>query len=461
MKSILKIYRRYVWTACMLVVFAVFINLVVLAGYGIYQMLAQNGSKGWSVKTGGSQRVADALVRTADGYELGETGKQVLQKNSCAFLLLLDGGGEVVWSWQKPEEIPESFSAGDIGAFSKWYLRDYPVTVWRYGEECLLVFGYPKGSLVRYNMYWKRSDLEMTFGYIQIFILFNMGLVVVLALLFGYRFYRSLKPVGEGIDALADGRSVRLKEKGLTQYLREKINQTSRLLEKQQEELQKRDTARTEWIAGVSHDIRTPLSLIVGYADEMAADGALTEEARQKAGMIRNQSFTIKKLIEDLNLTSKLTYHMQPLRTERYIPAVWLRQTVALMLNGGEIPDSCEFELEVETELEQLSMTGDVQLLTRALQNLLGNSVRHNPGGCRIRLHAQAAEGGFCFCVRDSGRGVPEAVQRIVMEGQSGGGGDGAPHVMGLLVVKQIACAHGGNLWFEDEGTGVWMSVKG
>lgn len=457
MKSILKIYRRYVWTACMLVAFVVFINFAVLAGYGISQTMRRKPA---TIKTGRYQAVADELVQAEGGYELKEAGKQILQENNCAFLLLLDGGGQVIWSWQKPQELPERFSAGEIGAFSRWYLQDYPVTVWRYGEEGLLVFGYPKGSMVRYNMYWKRSELDALLHYIEVFVLLNMGLVVVLALAFGYRFYRSLKPVGEGIDALAEGRSVRLKEKGLTQYLREKINQTSELLEKQQEELQKRDTARTEWISGVSHDIRTPLSLIVGYADEMATDAALTEDARQKAGMIRTQSFTIKKLIEDLNLTSKLTYHMQPLRKQRYIPAVWLRQTAALMLNGGEIPESCELELDIEPELEQLSMTGDVQLLTRALQNLLGNSVRHNPGGCRIRLRAQAAEEGFCFCVRDGGKGVPEAVRQIVQEGQSGKNKDRGPHVMGLLVVKQIACAHGGNLWFEEDGTAVWMSVR-
>lgn len=461
MKSIFKIYRRYVWTACMLVVFAVFINLVVLAGYGISHMLKrQDDSDLISIRTGRYRTIAEELAETQNGYALSEYGVQILQENNCAFLLLLNGRGKVVWSWQKPEEVPESFSAGELGAFSKWYLKDYPVTVWRYGEDGLLVFGYPKGSMVRYNLYWRRSELDAFVQYVPIFILFNMGLVLVLALLFGYRFYRSLKPVGEGIDALAEGKSVRLKEKGLTQYLREKINQTSMLLEKQQEELQKRDTARTEWIAGVSHDIRTPLSLIVGYADEMATDSALTEDARQKAGMIRTQSFTIKKLIEDLNLTSKLTYHMQPLRKARYIPAVWLRQTAALMLNGGEIPESCELELDVAKELEQLSMTGDVQLLTRALQNLLGNSVRHNPGGCRIVLHAQAVEGGFCFCVRDSGKGVPKAVQQIVQEGQGSLDQDRGLHVMGLLVVKQIACAHGGSLWFEEDGRAVWMSVK-
>lgn len=467
MKSILKIYWRYVFMACQLVIFVVFINFVVCLGYFFNQMLKLNETKAADVRMGQYRTLANELMQTEDGYEMSSDGIAILQENNCAFLLLLDENGRLLWDWQKPEEVSEQFSAGEIAAFSKWYLKDYPVGVWRYGEGGLLVFAYPKDSVVRYNWYWKRSDLEISIKYIQVFVLFNVILVFALALLFGYRFYRSLKPVGEGIDALAEGKSVYLKEKGMTQYLKEKINQTSRLLETQQRELARRDTARTEWIAGVSHDIRTPLSLIAGYADEMASNSALPERIRQNAAVIRAQSFQIKKLIADLNLTSKLTYHMQPLRREEYVPAGWLRQTVAVMLNGGEIPTRCGIELQIGAELERMRLCGDVQLLTRALQNLLGNCVRHNPEGCRICLSAQKAEEGFCFCVRDSGRGIPMAVQRIVLEEDGerrkeppSGSHDQRPHVMGLRVVKQIACAHGGRLWFEEEGRAVWMSVK-
>lgn len=466
MKSIFKIFRRYVMTACLLVGVVVFINLAVLIGFYVQAALGGRFPNSWNVRTGGYQSAADALVYENGEYVMKDTGMEILEQNGCAFSMLLDGSGKVVWEWRKPEELPSSYSAGDIAAFSRWYLYDYPVSVWRYGDAGILVLAYPKGSVVRYNWIWKRNELEANVAYLRVFLLFNAALVFMLALLFGYRFYRSLKPVGEGIDALAEGKSVRLVEKGLTLYLREKINQTSMLLENQKQELERRDTARTEWIAGVSHDIRTPLSLIVGYADEMETDEKLTPDARQKAGIIRGQSLYIKKLIEDLNLTSRLSYRMQPLRRETYVPAVWLRQTVALMLNGGEIPDECELELEPDPELEQMHMTGDISLLTRALQNLLGNSVRHNSKGCHIRVSAQKTEEGFCFCVEDSGAGIPEQVRKVLQgdAGRSDAGPEGVsdqtPHVMGLRVVRQIALAHGGSLWFEKDGKQVWMSVK-
>lgn len=470
MKSILKIYWRYVFMACMLVGFLVIINLMVISIYAVRYSLQKNQDNPNATRymTGKYQMAADALWETADGsYVMEEEGIRMMEENGCAFGILLDGNGRVVWDWNKPAEIPEHFSAGDIGAFSKWYLMDYPVFIWRHGEKGLLVIAYPKGAMVRYNMYYERSWLDAIVKYIGIFLMLNAILVFVLALMFGYRFYRSLKPVGEGIDSLAEGKAVRLREKGMTQYLKEKINQTSELLEKQQRELERRDTARTEWIAGVSHDIRTPLSLIVGYADEMETDDVLPERTRQRAGMIRSLSFHIKKLIEDLNLTSKLAYHMQPLRRVEYVPSVWLRQTAVGMINSGEIPDSHDLEISIDEALEQQHCKGDVPLLNRALQNLLGNSVKHNPDGGHILLSAQVTEEGFCFCVRDDGKGIPERICQIVQEdGQLQDAeeiktsSDRRPHVMGLFVVRQIACAHGGRLWFADGGREVWMSVK-
>ena len=88
------------------------------------------------------------------------------------------------------------------------------------------------------------------------------------------------------------------------------INKTSERLIRQEADLNRRDSARTEWIAGVSHDIRTPLSLVMGYASQLEEDDNLPPEAREKAAVIRSQSERIKSLVSDLNLASKLEYAM-------------------------------------------------------------------------------------------------------------------------------------------------------
>ena len=465
MKSILKIYRRYVCSACLLVVSLILINLAVFVVYLLKSNWdkAHSGEDSWRVRTGGYQQVADALTaRPEGGYEMAEGGYAALQERGYCFLILLDGSGSVVWEWQKPEEVPDRFSAGEIGAFSKWYLKDYPVGVWRYGEEGLLVFGYPKGSVVRHNMIWQWEQLQMTIRYAGVFFAANGILVFVLALFFGYRFYRLLKPVGEGIDSLAEGRTVRMRETGTTRYLKEKINRTSELLEKQRRELARRDMARTEWIAGVSHDIRTPLSLIAGYADEMEKEAGLPEETRRRADLIRRQSFVIKKLIEDLNLTSRLTYHMKPLRKERYCPAELLRKTAAGMLNSGEIGENWELEVEVAPELGDSADDRGYGAFDASAEEPFGEQRPAQPG--RMSDPAQGAENGKRILLlrgRRRARRSGERAQDRAGAGRENGSKGSAPHVMGLLVVAQIARAHSGKLWFSEDGREVWMSVEG
>lgn len=78
--------------------------------------------------------------------------------------------------------------------------------------------------------------------------------------------------------------------------------------------------ARANWIAGVSHDIRTPLSMVMGYAGQLASSSCLETEDRKKAIMIMKQSERMKNLINDLNLASKLEYNMQPIKKKRKTP---------------------------------------------------------------------------------------------------------------------------------------------
>lgn len=125
-------------------------------------------------------------------------------------------------------------------------------------------------------------------------VLANLFMVLILAVLSGYRLYSSLRPVASGIDGLISGKRVLVPEQGLTGELGKKLNQAAAVLDRQRWNLEQRDTARTEWISGVSHDIRTPLSMVMGYADNLENKESLSEEDRRQAGIIKEQSLKIK-----------------------------------------------------------------------------------------------------------------------------------------------------------------------
>ena len=101
---------------------------------------------------------------------------------------------------------------------------------------------------------------------------------------------KSVKPITNGIQALPSGEPVYVKEKGLLSDLAAKINQTSDILQKQKRNLQRKETARANWISGVSHDIRTPLSIIFGYACEIEDNSNLPLSTRKQATAIRQKS---------------------------------------------------------------------------------------------------------------------------------------------------------------------------
>lgn len=456
MKSLLRIYRRYIFSALWIAGVVICVNLVVFLSVQAV-IRSWNEESGFSVLRSQLNRVAAALSTDEKGQiSLGADGEAALAEAEAQFAFLLSGDGTRIWGWNLPEGIQEHYTVGEVASFSRWYLMDYPVKVWNCGQG-LLVVANAKDSVGKYPVEYSRSTVKNLPFFILTVLAANLLLILILAVLSGYRLYEGLRPIAFGLDRLVDGRRIAVPENGIARDLAEKLNQVSRILEIQRQNLNQRDTARTEWISGVSHDIRTPLSMVMGYADSLENDASLPLEARKEAGIIREQSLKIKTLIEDLNLTSKLEYHMQPLRVKDFMPAALLRQAVVSILNGGG-QGSCELETDIDDALEPVVMRGDEALLSRALQNLIGNSIRHNPG-CRIcvsgRLERKDGQRLCVLSVRDDGNGIPEEVRRI-LEGLRPSAPDG-PHIMGLRIVSQITSAHGGQMRFSADGREVLL----
>ena len=210
-----------------------------------------------------------------------------------------------------------------------------------------------------------------------------------------------------------------------------------------------KDNTRAEWIRGVSHDIRTPLSMVLGYASELEDNDALPTVARQQAGIIRRQGERLKSLVDDLNLTTKLEYALQPVRREAVDLVEIGRQAVSEVLNGG-LPDRYELEFSEDRPGCTARMEGDAALLRRMLDNLLRNSVVHNPQGCHISV-AVGAEDGRCTCaVTDDGKGIDAVRLDALNRGADVSSTQSGEHGLGLKLVWQIVKAHGGTVRFRQ-----------
>ncbi len=208
----------------------------------------------------------------------------------------------------------------------------------------------------------------------------------------------------------------------------------------------------------LGHDVRTPLALILGWAEQLEQDALLPDSSRQKAAGIRTQCEKLRTLIDDLNLTSKLEYGAQPLRRKNLRAGPLFRQLVAQFCESP-LAERCEITLEQEEPAEQTVLSVDEALLARLLENLMNNSVRHNPKPVNITVHTRQVGERFCLTVADDGIGYPPAVLAALNAAEPA---ENAPHILGLYVVQQIAAAHGGMAVFGQNTpcgakTTVWL----
>ena len=405
MKTFMRLIRRYVLLAVGLSLLLIVLALAFIVWLGV--------------------EIADHLQQNAAGEFFFDERDTVYWMDGYEWAMVLDDDGKVVWQYQLPRELHRQYTASEIAVFSRWYLDDYPVfcQVRDYG---LLVLGLPKDSVWKYN-FWTYPDLiEWIFYRGSTLILGVLLLILMWCLLFSWRGAKSLRVVADGLDALAEGRTIQLTAKGFAGELGEKL--------------------RTQWIAGVSHDIRTPLSLILGWAEQLQRDISLPENARHKAAGIQAQSEKIRALVEDLNLTSKLQYGAQPLRCEPVHAGPLLRRLVADFCSGP-LAAQCQVELEVVSSAETAELHADTALMARVFENILGNSVRHNSGPVCCMVTAEVQEKQLLVTFTDNGAGFPPAVL-AVLHGETPE--DTAPHILGLHVVEQILHAHGGSAEFSQ-----------
>ena len=398
----------------------------------------------------------EAVAADLSASGISEERSQELNRNQI-WAMLLDASGRCIWEASLPEEIPTQYTIQDVAVFSKGYLQDYPVFV-RNTDNGLLVLGYPKDSFM------KLTGNYFPIRAIRIFPLFITGILAIDIVLLFLVYYlskrkisKNTEPIMASIKTLSTGKPVDLSIRGELSEIADSVNQASQVLSRQNQ-------ARANWISGVSHDIRTPLSMIMGYAQRIAGDHGASGNIQQEAEIIRAQSAKIKDLVQDLNLVSQLEYEMQPLHKEPVRLSKLLRSYAADLPNAG-ISEKHSIEVEISPEAETAVIDCDARLISRAIGNLVQNSINHNPQGCHISLSLDCISENVSITVADNGMGLSAEKLRELEEKphymESTDERLDLRHGLGLLLVRQIAVAHGGEFKIENTAAqGCKMSLK-
>ena len=218
---------------------------------------------------------------------------------------------------------------------------------------------------------------------------------------------------------------------------------------------------RQEFTANVSHELKTPLTSVIGYADTLRSRTLPSEMQFEAANAI----YTEGKRLERMSFALLDLFAL-----ERSEPSFSRVQTGAL---AASVQKSCEYRLarqkqSLQCDVEEAAVWGEPELLRTLLLNLLDNAHKASPSGAVLQLRGRVVPSGYLFCVIDPGRGIPpEELSRITdpfyMVDKSrarAAGGAG----LGLTLCRKIAEVHGSSLRFESvvgEGTRVSFLLKG
>ncbi len=376
------------------------------------------------------------LEETVNAYENGR--KPDIPDGT--WTILISTYGNVIWSENMPEDIPSSYSINDVAKMAKWFLNDYPVYL-RTEEYGLFVLGYPKNAVGKYDMEYSMAWFDSLPQRIVIVFAVNVIIAAILACMLSTGIYKNIKTVMLGISSLRNETPLNLKEKGFLRVVVKNMNKTSQKIQYKNDVIKRRDNARANWIAGVSHDIRTPLSVISGCAEELMTNEKLTADEYGKLELITAQTMKIKKLVGDLNLISSLEYDMQPLKMTDIKVCFLLRHVASDIINS-----SVNADIELILNDENAVVRGDEHLIERAVFNIINNSVVHNES-CKVTITERIIKSDNLveIEIRDNGTGVEkEVIDNIGIIPKTA-------HGLGLPVAYRIITAHGGNFIAEND----------
>jgi len=225
-------------------------------------------------------------------------------------------------------------------------------------------------------------------------------------------------------------------------------------------EVRRLEAVRRDFVANVSHELKTPLTSISGYPETLLADNTDAETTHRFLATILSNARRMQRLVDDLLDLSRIEAgRWHPTLSEVDIAAVARESWAAL---AGKA-DAHQVELVVDVAPNAAMVEADLDAVRQVLTNLFDNSLRYTPDGGQVTCLSRRADGGVAVSIRDNGAGItrehlPRIFERFYRADQSRSRGEGGTG-LGLAIVKHLVEAHGGRVSAESErGSGTTVT---
>ncbi|MNO18908.1 Alkaline phosphatase synthesis sensor protein PhoR [compost metagenome] len=233
--------------------------------------------------------------------------------------------------------------------------------------------------------------------------------------------------------------------------IQHRFNEMAESLEQAEQENRRLQESKQLMLADLSHDLKTPITTIQGYAKAFQLGLVDSEEKRERyLQLIYNKATVVTSLIDDLFRLSKLERSDYPISVEQGDMAELLREIAA------DYYDSMEEKgmvMELDIPSGEVLADYDSGLMRRAIANLLSNALRHNPKGTEVLIALEESADEVMIIVRDNGIGISDELKAVIFDpfvrGDAARPGDGGTG-LGLAISKQILELHRGELRLDN-----------
>lgn len=392
-----------------------------------------------------------------------QAGIKELEDNRL-WIQILDEKGSEVLAYNTAASLPKHYSPSDFLVLSQSESGPKEIvcanTVTANQRQWIYLMGFPM-NIKKVTMFVNGESFT---GGKSIVIMLTSSAALLMLLtsgVFGIWVIRQMKKMTQAIGQISHRQYEPIREKGMFQDIYDCLNQMNRQLLKGDQEAAQNEIMREEWITNITHDLKTPLSPIRGYAELLSdPDHPLTDVKRIQYGQIilRNAAYA-EKLVNDLKLTYQLKNHMLPVDKKHRDMVRFLKELIIEIRNHQEYTHRV---ITFRTEQEEVNFYFDELLLKRALNNLILNALIHNPKDTNIHISLETGRR-ILLTIQDNGKGMTAAETSQLFERyyrgtntESASEGTG----LGMAIAKQIIENHQGSLAVTSEpgnGTQIWI----